>query len=145
MLLGCLASSKTRRKACTSDALATVKTRRYWDAAPGGFLGCALAVKLLRRMVHLLMSSRRDLPSPALNPRQNFDSIVYLDSIAMTRTSVAAGVPIYLDKHAELEKARRDLEGQSLEASSTAQAVQFITIVQSCKRQVKGYPFSCLV
>lgn len=39
--------------------------------------------------------------------------------------------------HAELEKARRDLEGQSLEASSTAQAVQFITIVQSCKRQVK--------
>ncbi|KAF3767358.1 hypothetical protein M406DRAFT_89859 [Cryphonectria parasitica EP155] len=41
------------------------------------------------------------------------------------------------DVHAELEKARRDLEGQSLEASSTAQAVQFITIVQSCKRQVK--------
>ncbi|PSS05288.1 dynein heavy chain, N-terminal region 1-domain-containing protein [Coniella lustricola] len=41
------------------------------------------------------------------------------------------------DVHAELEKARRDLEGQSLEASSTAQAVQFITIVQSCKKQVK--------
>lgn len=39
--------------------------------------------------------------------------------------------------HAEIEKGRRDLEGQSLEASSTAQAVQFITIVQNCKRQVK--------
>ncbi|KAG6366173.1 hypothetical protein INS49_000349 [Diaporthe citri] len=39
--------------------------------------------------------------------------------------------------HAEIEKARRDLESHSLEASSTAQAVQFITIVQSCKRQVK--------
>ncbi|KAI1416726.1 cytoplasmic dynein heavy chain [Hypoxylon sp. FL1857] len=33
--------------------------------------------------------------------------------------------------NAEIEKARRDLEGQSLEASSTAQAVQFITIVDS--------------
>ncbi|RFU30184.1 hypothetical protein B7463_g6181, partial [Scytalidium lignicola] len=41
--------------------------------------------------------------------------------------------------HAEIEKARRDLEGQSLEASSTAQAVQFITIVQTCKRKVKAW------
>lgn len=31
--------------------------------------------------------------------------------------------------------ARRDLEGQSLEASSTAQAVSFITVVQQCKRK----------
>ncbi|KAK7927737.1 dynein heavy chain [Apiospora marii] len=41
--------------------------------------------------------------------------------------------------HAEIEKARRDLEMQSLEATSTAQAVQFITIVQSCKRNVKAW------
>ncbi|EFR03217.1 protein kinase subdomain-containing protein [Nannizzia gypsea CBS 118893] len=41
------------------------------------------------------------------------------------------------DVHAELEAARRDLEGQSLEASSTAQAVSFITIVQQCKRKAK--------
>ncbi|KAF3061368.1 Dynein heavy chain, cytoplasmic [Daldinia childiae] len=41
--------------------------------------------------------------------------------------------------NAEIEKARRDLEGQSLEATSTAQAVQFITIVQSCKRRVKAW------
>ncbi|KAL2143584.1 hypothetical protein VTI28DRAFT_10234 [Corynascus sepedonium] len=39
--------------------------------------------------------------------------------------------------HAEVEKARRDIEGQAIEANSTAQAVQFITIVQTCKRQVK--------
>ena len=39
----------------------------------------------------------------------------------------------------ELVKARHDLEGQTLEASSTAQAVQFITIVQSCKRRVKAW------
>ncbi|KAK4240895.1 dynein heavy chain, N-terminal region 1-domain-containing protein [Achaetomium macrosporum] len=39
--------------------------------------------------------------------------------------------------HAEIEKARRDIEGQAIEANSTAQAVQFITTVQSCKRQVK--------
>lgn len=43
------------------------------------------------------------------------------------------------DVHGEIEKARRDLEGQSLEASSTAQAVQFITIVQTCKRKVKAW------
>lgn len=39
--------------------------------------------------------------------------------------------------HAEIEKARRDLEGQSLEASSTAQAVSFITVVQRCRRKVE--------
>ncbi len=41
------------------------------------------------------------------------------------------------DAYAEIEKARRDLEGQSLEASSTAQAVSFITVVQQCKRKVE--------
>ncbi|KAL7268764.1 dynein heavy chain [Rhizina undulata] len=41
--------------------------------------------------------------------------------------------------HAEIGKARRDLEGQSLETSSTAQAVSFITIVQQCKRKVKSW------
>lgn len=35
----------------------------------------------------------------------------------------------------EIEKARRDLEGQTLEASSTAQAVSFITVVQQCRRK----------
>ena len=39
--------------------------------------------------------------------------------------------------HAEIEKARRDIEGQAISANSTAQAVQFITTVQTCKRQVK--------
>ncbi|KAL8738025.1 MAG: hypothetical protein Q9181_001132 [Wetmoreana brouardii] len=38
--------------------------------------------------------------------------------------------------YTELEKTRRDLESQSLEASSTAQAVSFITVVQQSKRQV---------
>ncbi|KAI9703864.1 MAG: hypothetical protein M1836_007636 [Candelina mexicana] len=38
-----------------------------------------------------------------------------------------------------LEKARRDLEAQSLEASSTAQAVKFITVVQLQKRNVKAW------
>ncbi|KAF2143585.1 uncharacterized protein K452DRAFT_224111 [Aplosporella prunicola CBS 121167] len=41
--------------------------------------------------------------------------------------------------YAEIEKARRDLEGQSLEASSTAQAVQFITSVQQTRRKVKSW------
>ena len=41
--------------------------------------------------------------------------------------------------YAEVEKARKDLEIQSLEATSTAQAVQFITIVQACKRKVKTW------
>ena len=40
---------------------------------------------------------------------------------------------------AELEKSRRDLEGQSLEASSTAQAVTLITIVQQCSRKVQQW------
>ena len=37
----------------------------------------------------------------------------------------------------EIEQARKDLEGQAMEASSTQQAVKFITIVQQCKRKVK--------
>ena len=40
---------------------------------------------------------------------------------------------------ADIVKARRELEVQSLEASSTAQAVQFITMVQTCKRKVKAW------
>ncbi|KAF2458872.1 dynein heavy chain [Lineolata rhizophorae] len=43
------------------------------------------------------------------------------------------------DVHSEIEKARKDLEGQALEASSTAQAVTFITTVQQCKRKVKAW------
>ncbi|KAI5805001.1 dynein heavy chain, N-terminal region 1-domain-containing protein [Geopyxis carbonaria] len=43
------------------------------------------------------------------------------------------------EAHAEIGKARRDLEGQSLEASSTAQAVSFITIVQQSKKKVKAW------
>ncbi|KAH7116213.1 dynein heavy chain, N-terminal region 1-domain-containing protein [Dendryphion nanum] len=38
-----------------------------------------------------------------------------------------------------VEKARKDLEVQTLEASSTAQAVSFITTVQQCKRKVQGW------
>ncbi|KAF4549174.1 Dynein heavy chain-like protein [Elsinoe fawcettii] len=38
--------------------------------------------------------------------------------------------------YADLQKSRKDLEGQSLEASSTAQAVNFITTVQQVKRKV---------
>ena len=41
------------------------------------------------------------------------------------------------DVYADVEKARRDLEGQSLETASTAQAVSFITVVQQCKRKVQ--------
>ncbi|RSL85482.1 Dynein heavy chain, cytoplasmic [Fusarium oligoseptatum] len=41
--------------------------------------------------------------------------------------------------NAEIEKARKHLESQSSDASSTAQAVQFITVVQSCKRNVKTW------
>jgi len=41
-----------------------------------------------------------------------------------------------LDVFAQIEKARKDLEVQTLEASSTAQAVSFITVVQQCKRKV---------
>ncbi|KAJ6782306.1 hypothetical protein PWT90_00629 [Aphanocladium album] len=39
--------------------------------------------------------------------------------------------------NADIEKARKSLEGQSSDTSSTAQAVQFITAVQTCKRNVK--------
>jgi len=41
------------------------------------------------------------------------------------------------DLFAELTKARTDLERQSLEASSTAQAVSFITIVQKSEQKMK--------
>lgn len=41
--------------------------------------------------------------------------------------------------YAEISKARRDLESQSLEASSTAQAVSFITVVQQCQRKVEAW------
>ncbi|KAF2709100.1 hypothetical protein K504DRAFT_456000 [Pleomassaria siparia CBS 279.74] len=40
------------------------------------------------------------------------------------------------DVYIQLEKARKDLESQTLEASSTAQAVSFITTVQLCRRKV---------
>lgn len=43
------------------------------------------------------------------------------------------------DIYSDIEKARRNLEVQSLEASSTAAAVQFITNVQTCKRNVKTW------
>lgn len=39
----------------------------------------------------------------------------------------------------EIEKARKDLEGQTLEASSTAQAVTFITTVQQCRRKAQAW------
>lgn len=39
--------------------------------------------------------------------------------------------------HAEIKSARDELEGQTLEASSTAHAVSFITIVQQCKRKAR--------
>lgn len=39
--------------------------------------------------------------------------------------------------HQEIKSARKDLEGQTLEASSTAHAVSFITIVQQCKRKAR--------
>lgn len=41
--------------------------------------------------------------------------------------------------YADLERSRRDLEGQSLESSSTAQAVSLITSVQQCKRKVLAW------
>jgi dynein heavy chain 1, cytosolic len=43
------------------------------------------------------------------------------------------------DVHSEVESSRKELEKTSLEASSTAQAVAFITIVQQCKRKVKAW------
>ncbi|KAF2682234.1 cytoplasmic dynein-like protein 1 heavy chain 1 [Lentithecium fluviatile CBS 122367] len=44
-----------------------------------------------------------------------------------------------LDIFAQIEKARKDLEVQTLEASSTAQAVSFITVVEQCKRKVREW------
>ncbi|ODA76229.1 hypothetical protein RJ55_08074 [Drechmeria coniospora] len=41
------------------------------------------------------------------------------------------------DVNADIEKARKHLETQGSDTSSTAQAVQFITAVQGCKRNVK--------
>lgn len=38
-----------------------------------------------------------------------------------------------------VEKARKDLEAQSLDASSTAQAVSFITTVQQCRRKMEAW------
>ncbi|TKA41939.1 Dynein heavy chain, cytoplasmic [Friedmanniomyces endolithicus] len=42
-----------------------------------------------------------------------------------------------VDVYTELQRARKDLEGSSMQTSSTAQAVSFITVVQTCKRQTK--------
>jgi len=42
-----------------------------------------------------------------------------------------------IDVYAELQKSRKDLEGQSMQTSSTSQAVSFITVVQTCKRKAK--------
>ncbi|KAF2121658.1 dynein heavy chain [Lophiotrema nucula] len=42
-----------------------------------------------------------------------------------------------VEVYGEVERARKDLEVQTLEASSTAQAVSFITTVQQCKRKVQ--------
>jgi dynein cytoplasmic 1 heavy chain len=39
----------------------------------------------------------------------------------------------------QIQQARKDLEEQHLEASSTQQAVTFITIVQQCKRKVRSW------
>ena len=41
------------------------------------------------------------------------------------------------DVHADIEKARKNLEGQSSDMSSTAAAVLFITSVQTCKQNVR--------
>lgn len=41
------------------------------------------------------------------------------------------------DRHAEIMKARHDLEHHSIETSSTAQAVSLITFVQELKRKVQ--------
>jgi dynein heavy chain 1 len=41
--------------------------------------------------------------------------------------------------YSEIAEARKDLEGQALEASSTQQAVTFITTVQTCRRRAKAW------
>jgi dynein heavy chain 1 len=56
----------------------------------------------------------------------------------LTKFAVRLGTRVR-EVYSEIEKARKDLEVQSLEATSTAQAVQFITIVQTCKRKVKAW------
>lgn len=56
----------------------------------------------------------------------------------VTRFAVRLGNRVR-EVYSELEKARKDLEMHSLEATSTAQAVQFITIVQVCKKKVKSW------
>ncbi|KAF2083456.1 hypothetical protein K490DRAFT_51603 [Saccharata proteae CBS 121410] len=43
------------------------------------------------------------------------------------------------DVYVAIEKARKELESTSLEASSTAHAVQFVDSVQQCKRKVKAW------
>ncbi|SMQ54365.1 unnamed protein product [Zymoseptoria tritici ST99CH_3D7] len=42
-----------------------------------------------------------------------------------------------VDVYTELQRARKALEGQSMQATSTSHAVSFITVVQTCKRQTK--------
>jgi dynein heavy chain 1, cytosolic len=41
--------------------------------------------------------------------------------------------------HNDISTSRTELEGQSLGASSTAQAVAFITVVQNCQRKARGW------
>lgn len=42
-----------------------------------------------------------------------------------------------VDVYADLQRARKELEVQSMQTTSTSQAVSFITVVQKCKRQTK--------
>nr|POE72457.1 dynein heavy chain, cytoplasmic [Quercus suber] len=44
-----------------------------------------------------------------------------------------------VDVFTELQRARKELEGLSMQMSSTTQAVAFITVVQTCKRQTKAW------
>ncbi|KAJ8607590.1 hypothetical protein MRB53_040174 [Persea americana] len=44
-----------------------------------------------------------------------------------------------VDVYTEMQGARKDLEGQSMQASSTSQAVSFITIVQQCRKKTKSW------
>ncbi|KAK4248126.1 dynein heavy chain, N-terminal region 1-domain-containing protein [Corynascus novoguineensis] len=81
----------------------------------------------LSRWLQLLQEIRKT--------RQTFDTTEWQHDILIKFAS-RLGTRMR-EVHAEVEKARRDIEGQAIEANSTAQAVQFITIVQTCKRQVK--------
>jgi dynein heavy chain 1 len=56
------------------------------------------------------------------------DLLAHFSSMFATRL-----VEVYSD----LQRARKDLESQSMQASSTSQAVSFITVVQTCKRQTR--------